>query len=247
MRTANLALLWSFACAAPARAAAASPLVELREAAPTIRQDMRYAGPHNFVGRPIKGYRAAKCLLTRPAAEALRAVQADLAPAGLSLKVYDCYRPQRAVDDFAAWAKDLSDTKMKKEFYPSVDKADLFKDGYIAAKSGHSRGSTMDLTIVPSSGPAQARYREGEALVECTRPAGERFRDDGLDMGSGYDCFDPVAHTASPAPGPAQRAARLLLKTVMEKHGFVNLPEEWWHFTLKNEPYPDRFFDFPVE
>lgn len=249
MRTLTLALVWTAACAAGARGAdgASSPLVRLRRVAPTIRQDMRYAGPHNFIGRPIKGYRAAECLLTRPAAEALRAVQADLAAAGLSLKVYDCYRPQRAVDDFVAWAKDLSDTKMKTEFYPSVDKADLFKDGYIAAKSGHSRGSTMDLTIVASSGPAQARYQEGDALVGCTRPVGERFRDDSLDMGGGYDCFDPLSRTASLAPGPSQRASRLLLKTVMEKHGFTNLPEEWWHFTLNGEPYPDRSFDLPVE
>ena len=115
------------------------------------------------------------------------------------------------------WAKDLSDARMKKTFYPDVDKKDLFKEGYIAAKSGHSRGSTLDLTI------------------------------DGLDMGTAYDYFDKLAHTLNPAIGAVQKANRALLKLAMEKHGFKNLPDEWWHFTLKDEPFPGRYFDVPIE
>ncbi len=199
--------------------------VRLREVDPSILQDIRYAGAHNFVGRPIRGYMAPECVLTREAAHALADAQADVKAYGLSLKVYDCYRPQRAVDDFVAWAKDPADLKMKKEFYPAVDKSELFKDGYIAAKSGHSRGSTLDLTLTVPDGVG------GDAP---------------LDMGVPFDYFDPLAHTANPAVGAVARRNRLLLKTLMEKHGFINLPEEWWHFTLAHEPYPGRFFDEEV-
>jgi D-alanyl-D-alanine dipeptidase len=209
------------AAAAEGSASAGPDLVRLREVDASILQEIRYAGPHNFVGRPIAGYKAPECLLTREAARALAGAQAELKAYGLTLKVFDCYRPQRAVDDFVAWAKDAADVKMKKEFYPAVDKADLFKDGYIAAKSGHSRGSTTDLTLAELGGAD-------------------------LDMGTAFDYFDPLAHTANPALGPAQRRNRLLLKTLLEKHGFANLPEEWWHFTLSREPYPDRSFDVEV-
>lgn len=221
--------------------------VALDEVAPSIIHEIRYYGNHNFIGRRIKGYRAPKCLLTKESAQALAKVQQDLQTFSFSLKVYDCYRPQRAVSDFVAWAKDLADTKMKKEFYPNVEKKNLFEEGYIADRSGHSRGSTMDLTIVRLPAPPQDHYRKGMRLISCLAPYGKRFKDNSLDMGTGYDCFDPASHTANPKRSARERANRLLLKALMEKHGFQNFEKEWWHYTLKNEPFPDRYFDFEVK
>lgn len=222
-------------------------VVSLGDVDPTIVIEARYVTDHNFVGKPIDGYEAPLCLLTRPAAEGLKKAQADLAPFGFSLKVYDCYRPQRAVQNFVAWAEDVEEIDMKGEFYPNVDKTNLFKDGYIAERSGHSRASTVDLTIVPKGSKPKRVYKAGESLVDCRAPQTKRFPDDSLDMGTGYDCFDPKSHTAHAQLDQAQRANRLLLKSVLEKHGFENYDKEWWHFTLKNEPYPDTFFDFPVK
>ncbi len=220
--------------------------VSIEDAVPGIIVEMRYAGFHNFTGRPVTGYDAPKCLLTRQAARALASVEADAKKRSLTLKVYDCYRPQKAVDDFIAWAKQLKDRTMKAEFYPHVAKKDLFRDGYIAARSAHSRGSTMDLTLVPLPIPKEAAYREGEKLHPCTAPVGRRFADNSIDMGTGFDCFDPLAHTDNPAVGPRALANRRLLRSLMARHGFKNLPEEWWHFTLKREPFPRRYFDFDV-
>jgi D-alanyl-D-alanine dipeptidase len=135
---------------------------------------------------------------------------------------------------------------MKKEFYPALEKSSLFHDKYILDKSSHSRGSTFDLTIVPIPGPIQEDYISGQQLHECYLPQGQRFKDNGLDMGTGFDCFDELSHTANPRIGQTQRISRLLLKSVMEKYGFVNYKLEWWHFTLKNEPFPNTYFDFPV-
>jgi D-alanyl-D-alanine dipeptidase len=224
-----------------------SDLVALKDVDPTIIQEIRYATIHNFIGRPIHGYFAPNCLLTRDAATALSKVQSELKSKALSLKVYDCYRPQRAVDDFVAWAKDLSDVKMKREFFPKVNKSDLFKDGYIAEKSGHSRGSTVDVTIVPLPPPSEAVFKEGLKLKPCTFVQGSRFADGSVDMGTGYDCFDPLAHTENPSISATQKWNRHLLKSTMEKFGFKNLDEEWWHFTLKNEPFPDRYFDIEIK
>lgn len=221
--------------------------VSLKDIDPSIVQEMRYFTNHNFIGRPITGYVAPNCLLTKPAAQALAQVQAELKTFSLSLKVYDCYRPQRAVNDFVAWAKDLNDKKMKKEFYPKVEKDTLFRDGYIAEKSGHSRGSTVDLTITPLPVPSEGTYKEGQKLKECFLPAKKRFKDNSLDMGTGYDCFDPLAHPENPEVGAIQKQNRLLLKSMMEKFGFKYLTTEWWHFTLKNEPYPDQYFDVEVK
>jgi zinc D-Ala-D-Ala dipeptidase len=194
----------------------------------------------------VAGYDAPLCLLTRPAALALAAVQAELRPFGLALKIYDCYRPQRAVSDFVAWARDTADTAMRAEFYPRVHKRDLFADGYIAERSGHSRGSTVDLTLVALPPRQQPAFTPGQPLVSCTQPAGVRFPDNTLDMGTGFDCFDPLSHTENSAIGPDARRNRLLLRAVMEKHGFRNYSREWWHFTLRDEPFPDTFFDHPV-
>ncbi len=212
----------------------------------TIIQEIRYFTPHNFVGERIDGYREPLCILTRPAAEALHKAQQQLLPQGYSLKVYDCYRPQRAVDHFVRWAEDLDDQTMKGEFYPDVDKTRLFQDGYIAEKSGHSRGSTMDLTLVRIPAKPTPPYVPGQPLVPCFALQGERFPDNSVDMGTGYDCFDTLSHTLDPRVQGQQRVNRLLLKDTLEDLGFVNLAEEWWHFTYKPEAYPDTYFDFPV-
>ena len=157
----------------PGRAESKRPdtIVDLKEVLPSAILDIRYHGPHNFVGTPVDGYRAPKCLITREAAEALGKVQAELREFSLSLKIYDCYRPQRAVDHFVRWAQDIGDRKTQKEFYPTVDKRHLFRDGYIAEKSSHTRGSTVDLTIVPVPAPLQESYTPGQPS-EGLFPAG---------------------------------------------------------------------------
>ncbi|MEW2418335.1 M15 family metallopeptidase [Streptomyces sp. NPDC046866] len=194
----------------------------LADVDPSIAQDIRYAGEHNFTGGVVDGYEEPVCLLARPAAEALRRAQRVLLRRGYALLVYDCYRPQRAVDRFVRWAADEGDQRTKAEFYPDVDKGRLIPEGYIAAKSGHSRGSTVDVTM--------------------TRLPLRRS----VDMGTAFDRFDPLSHTDDPRITGAARANRRLLVRVLGAEGFVNLPEEWWHFTYKPEAFPDTYFDFPV-
>jgi D-alanyl-D-alanine dipeptidase len=248
-----LALLVTLLALPAASAAAAEPaappgaFVSLHDVDPSIVIEMRYLTNHNFIGRRIPGYRENVCLLTRPAAEALTRVQAAVRAQGYTLKVYDCYRPQRSVDAFVKWGKDLSDQRMKREFYPRVAKKVVFKEGYIAKQSGHSRGSTLDLTLVRLPAGRQERYARGARLRDCAAPAGRRFRDNSIDMGTGYDCFDPLAHPFNSRIRGKQRANRLKLREPMIRAGFKGLATEWWHFTLKNEPYPDTFFDFPME
>ncbi|MER8226491.1 M15 family metallopeptidase [Streptomyces sp. NPDC094143] len=220
--------------------------VALKDVAPSVLSDMRYTTPHNFVGERIDGYDEPLCILTSAAAQALNRAQARLRAQGYTLKVYDCYRPQRAVDHFVRWAQDLDDERMKAEFYPRVDKSRLFTDGYIAEKSGHSRGSTVDLTLVKLPAAATRPYVPGEPLVPCYAPVTERFPDNSVDMGTAFDCFDTLSHTLDPRVQGQQRANRLLLKTTLEAVGFTNLPEEWWHFTYTAEPFPSTYFDFPV-
>lgn len=221
--------------------------VDVKEVIPSIILDMRYYTSHNFIGKKIDGYHAGKCILTKEAAQALKGVQDELRRSSLSLKLYDCYRPQRAVNHFARWAKDISDTKMKKEFYPTMDKRNLFKDGFIAYKSGHTRGSTVDLTIVPIPVPGQEEYRPGQELRECYLPAEKRFKDNSIDMGTGFDCLHEMSYTESPLIGVKELANRQLLKNIMMKYGFKNYSKEWWHFSLKNEPFPKTYFDFAIE
>jgi D-alanyl-D-alanine dipeptidase len=221
--------------------------VDVKEVIPSIVLDIRYYTSHNFIGEPIDGYKADKCILTKEAAGALKKVQNELRASSLSLKVYDCYRPQRAVNHFVKWAKDISDTRMKKEFYPTIDKKNLFKDGFIASKSGHSRGSTVDLTIVPIPIPKQEQYTVGQQLRECYLPAKKRFKDNSIDMGTGFDCFHELSHTETKQIGAKQQANRQLLKEIMTKYGFKNYSKEWWHYTLKNEPFPKTYFDFVIE
>lgn len=236
----------SAAVLADSSARVETDLVDIRDWIPDIELDIRYATDHNFIGRPIPGYEAPKCLLTPRAAAALASVQASLRRSGLSLKLYDCYRPQRAVDDFVAWAEDLNDQRMKPEFYPQVDKRRLFSDGYIASRSGHTRGSTLDLTIVPVPTPAQPDFAADAPLQSCENPASARFADNSLDMGTGFDCFSPLSNTLNPAITGTAMENRLLLKSEMAEQGFRNYAEEWWHYTLVDEPYPDTYFDVPV-
>lgn len=238
--------------AIPGPHAAAQPtappdFVSLADVDPTILQEIRYFTPHNFTGDPVDGYLAPMCILTRPAAEALRRAQQEFLEQGFTLKVYDCYRPQRAVNDFVAWAKDLADERMKAEFYPRVDKTQLFADGYIADQSGHTRGSTMDLTVVPLPAHETRPYVPGEPLIDCAAPQPLRVPDNTIDMGTGYDCFDTLAHTLDPRIQGDQLKNRLFLKDGLEKQRLVNYENEWWHYTFKPEAYPDTYFDFPVD
>jgi zinc D-Ala-D-Ala dipeptidase len=219
------ALLGALALAAPSPAPTPE-LVWLRSVAPTALEDIRYATPRNFVGRRIDGYEAAKCLLTPAAAAAVAAAQAALVAADERLVVWDCYRPERAVADFVRWARDLSDTATKAEYYPEVPKGELFARGYIAERSGHSRGSTVDIGLLRRD------------------PASDRFVP--VDMGTAFDFFDPRSHTEAPTVSAEARRNRDRLRDVMSRAGFRNLPEEWWHFTLEGEPYPETTFDVPV-
>lgn len=221
--------------------------IDIQAVIPEVILDIRYYDDHNFLGERVDGYLAPKCILTKEAAHALANVQKDLQPYSLQLKIYDCYRPQHAVDHFVRWAKEIKNTKTMREFYPTIDKKNLFRDGYIADRSSHSRGSTVDLTIVPLPVSGQQEYIPRQTLSECYLPAGQRFGDNSIDMGTGFDCFHELSHTTNPHIGHQQKINRLLLKSLMEKHGLKNYDKEWWHYTLKNEPYPNTYFDFPVE
>ena len=197
--------------------------VYVTDVIPDIKIELRYITSNNFVGKPIEGYVATKLILTLNATQSLKKVQDELEAKGYCLKVYDAYRPQRAVNHFMRWAKDLNDTINKQRFYPDVKKQDLFKEEYIATRSGHSRGSTLDITILNNA------------------------TNEELDMGSPYDFFGEVSWVNYQDITAQQKANRELLQTVMIKHGFRNYPKEWWHFTLQNEPFPDTYFDFVVE
>ena len=209
MRSVALAALVAFAV--PAGAQGLPPgWVHLSTVAPSIRQDIRYAGSRNFIGRPVAGYEAAECILTEPAARALAAVQAEIAARGLTLLVWDCYRPQRAVADLMAWTRDLSDTRMRAVFYPQVDKRDIVRLGYLSPRSAHSRGSTVDL------GLARQGARAGAGGGACTAPLRERIDDGALDFGTAYDCFDPRSG-ADPRVSREARANRRMLADLMRR------------------------------
>jgi D-alanyl-D-alanine dipeptidase len=231
-------------------AAAAAELprgfVYLADVDPGIRQDIRYAGSHNFTGRPVEGYLANECVLTERAASALGQVQAELAARKFSLIVWDCYRPARAVRDFMAWSRVPQDARMKAEFFPNTNKAQLFALGYLAIRSAHPRGSTVDLGIVPADLPALPAYDPTAALKPCTAAKGERFEDGTIDLGSGYDCLDPLASTASPHVTAQATSNRKLLRELMRRFGFRRYFREWWHFELADEPFPQQSFDFPI-
>jgi D-alanyl-D-alanine dipeptidase len=196
--------------------------LSVKDKIPNIVLDLRYYSDNNFMGKAVKGYTTNRAILTQEAIEALANAQEELNRFNLGLKIFDAYRPQKSVDNFVEWGKDLDDTLKKYEYYPTVDKKNLFRDGYIAKKSGHSRGSTIDLTIV------DLKSREE------------------LDMGSSFDFFGKKSWVKYPNITAQQRANRLLLNTIMRKFGFRAYSKEWWHFTLKREPYPDRYFNFDI-
>lgn len=196
--------------------------VYVKDVIPTIKVDLRYYSDNNFLGKKVDGYQANVAILSKQAALALKNVQDELTHYDLSIMIYDSYRPQTAVNHFVGWAKVLNDTINKRAFYPNVDKRNLFKEGYIASKSGHTRGSTLDIALVD---------------INTSEP---------LDMGSTYDFFGKESWVENDELTAQQRANRMLLQTIMLKHGFRNYPKEWWHFTLRNEPFPETYFDFPV-
>lgn len=209
----------------PATMAAETDLVDIATLVPDIALEIRYAGSNNFVGAPVEGYLAPKCLLLRPAAQALQQVEFTLRKQHLRVKLFDCYRPMRAVRHFVRWAEDLSDQRTKPDYYPNLDKRALLGD-YIAPVSGHSRGATLDLTLLQ----CQADDRHCQPL----------------DMGTGFDFFDPRAHTDSQDVTDTQRANRARLRSAMTQHGFRNYPLEWWHYSLVPEPTPHLLDDVPV-
>ena len=206
--------------------------VRLADVDATIRQDIRYAGLENFLHRKASGYEAPVCILTRPAAEALSGVQKAIAAEGLTLVVFDCYRPARAVADMGAWTK--AGGPADPQWYPSVKRKDLIAKGYIGELSTHSRGSTVDVAIARTDARS------------APKPACGVSDADTLDFGTGFDCFDPMSETAHrPLAGEAA-ANRKRLVEQMRAGGFKNYAREWWHFTLENEPFPKQRFDFPV-
>jgi D-alanyl-D-alanine dipeptidase len=243
----GLALI-SIVLTCPAVAGSALPqgFVYLRDMDPTIVQDIRYAGSHNFVGRPIKGYRAAECILSEPAAKALQSVQRKLAEKKLSLVVWDCYRPKQAVDDFFQWSKEPAHSEMKPEFYPRTEKQKLFALGYLARRSAHSRGSTVDVGIVPATFSSAPPPSPSQPLKPCTSPKGERFEDGTIDFGTGYDCLDILASTSNSGAGATAMRNRQMLKSYMQQAGYRPYEREWWHFELVDEPFGRGGFDFEV-
>lgn len=190
---------------------------------PDAAYDIRYAGEKNFTGRPVPGYIAETALLTKEALTQLKAVADELRKKGYRLLIYDAYRPQKAVDSFVKWAGDPADTLSKSEYYPNLSKNQLFPLGYIASRSGHTRGSTIDLTLIDA---------------ETEEP---------LDMGSPHDFFGEISHHTTSAVTAEQKSNRELLRTAMVRNGFRSYSKEWWHYTLRHEPYPDTYFNFDVQ
>lgn len=196
--------------------------VLLSDVVPDAIQEIRYYTTYNFIGEKIDGYDEPCAILTKEAAAALKKVSDELIEKGYRLKIFDTYRPKRAVDHFVRWAEDENDIRMKKYFYPDVDKRDLFEIGYIARRSGHSRGSTVDLTLFEMASGKE------------------------MDMGSPFDYFGKRSHASFIRYLTVEQIKhRLFLRDTMVKYGFETLEEEWWHFTLKNESFPDTYFDFP--
>ena len=200
-----------------------SDFVLVGEEIPDAILEIRYYTTYNFVGTRVDGYYEPLAFLTREAADALKAVSDELVEKGYRIKIYDAYRPQMAVDHFMRWALDKDDWKMKEYFYPELEKDVLFPQGYIYAHSGHSRGSTVDLTLFDMRTEKE------------------------VDMGGTFDYFGKLSHPDYKDITEEQYQNRMMLRDVMVKHGFRPLAEEWWHFTLENEPYPDTYFTFPVD
>lgn len=200
-----------------------SGFVLVTDVVPDAILEIRYYSTYNFVGARIDGYEAPVALITREAAKALKKVSDDLIKQGYRIKIYDIYRPQSAVDHFGRWGRDYADTLMKRSFYPDKDKRVLFREGFISHKSGHSRGSTVDLTIV------------------------DAVTGKDVDMGSPFDMLSDISFPSSDRVSEQQKKNRMILRDAMVRGGFRPMSTEWWHFTLVGEPYPDTYFTFPVK
>ena len=219
--------------------------IDVRTVAPDIQLEMRYVTDDNFVGAPVDGYLDPICYLVRPAANALAKVQEVVKRDGYGLVMFDCYRPQRAVNHFVRWAEG-KDAGTKQQYFPDLDQSQLFELGYIAKRSGHSRGSTVDVGLLklssndPSDDLGQERSAKCQRRFERSKAAGH------VDFGSDYDCFDAMSHTASQEVSQHAMTNRRYLVEVMARFGFENYDKEWWHFTYRPEPFPETYFDFPV-
>jgi D-alanyl-D-alanine dipeptidase len=249
LQYALVALLICMAAPAYARDMLPPGFVYLRDIDSSIAQDMRYATYDNFTGRPLPGYAAGECILRREAADALKRVQADLAKENLGLKVYDCYRPTRAVRAMAAWAQDGKpdgdDSASTKRFYPDLQKRNLFRLGYIAAQSKHSTGTTVDLTLIRRPATPVPAFDPAARYGPCTGPAAKRAPDNGIDMGTGFDCFDLRSYSANREISAEQKRWRNTLNVAMRRHGFANYFREWWHFSFNGALEP-RAYDFAI-
>jgi D-alanyl-D-alanine dipeptidase len=237
-------MLLAMAQAAAAQRALPSGFVYLRDVDPTIVQDIRYAGSDNFVGHPLPGYAAAECILRQDVAAALKRVQAELAAAGFLLKVYDCYRPMRAVRAMVEWVNDGRSGAATKRFFPRLTKNTLLR-GYISPRSQHATGAAIDLTLIKTPPASAAPFDPAAAYGPCTGPAAQRSPDNSLDMGTSFDCFDSMSYTASSAITAEQRRSRRMLVEAMRKQGFGNYDHEWWHFSYaRSGRTPPQ--DFPI-
>lgn len=247
LRIAPKLLAWAALCLATAAAgesALPTGFIYLRDVAPAILQEMKYAGADNFTGARLPGYDAPECILREPAARALQRVQAELEPKGFSLKVYDCYRPARAVRAMRAWADDGKPEGPTKRFFPRAHKPYLFSLGYIATRSNHSIGKAVDLTLVPLPRTPAADFDPAANYGACIGPASERAPDDTIDMGTGFDCFDLKSHTWAEDIAAEAKRRRALLVNAMEKQGFHNYAREWWHFDYTGDG--GGYYDFPI-
>lgn len=205
--------------------------VDVQEVIPSILVDLKYLGSDNFVGRPIPGYNTSRVILSKEATSALANIQTELQQFGLSLLIYDAYRPTQAVDAFVAWSNEPEDKTIKQKYYPTLTKKEIFDQRYIMKKSSHSRGSTVDLTIVSLN---NTQNQHNTLYIP-------------LDMGGIFDFFGKESHPNFQNITPQQKANRLFLRTIMTKYGFTPISNEWWHFTLAKEPFPETYFNFPIE
>lgn len=236
-------------CNALSEEARQKGFVYLNEVDPTIKVSLKYLGNENFMGKPTDGYKKPVLILTKQAAQALKKVQEEVKKDGYSLVVYDAYRPQRAVNHFVRWSEDIKDQLKKSQHYPRIDKARSFELGYIAKRSGHSRGSTVDLTIIKNDVALQEVKEQDRKLLDGFII---KLLDDGtVDMGSSFDLMDEASHYINNLIENKYKELRNYLKKAMEKHGFKSYSQEWWHFTLKDEPYSadkdSSYFDFEVQ
>lgn len=233
--------------AAPAQAGdEPSGFVRLRDVAPTVLHDMRYARADNFTGAPIDGYLAGECVLERRAANAVARAQADLERRGFGLVVFDCYRPSRAVAHFGRFMDNESDG-MRGEYYPRVPKTEFVPRGYVARRSAHSRGGTVDVGLVGPGARESAPWVPGERLIDCAAPFAQRRGEGVVDLGTNFDCFDPRSASDNQEVSKEAKKNRKILSDAMIKAGFKGSRTEWWHFSLVSEMFPATYFDFPVK